>query len=158
MHAVGRLGPARQFFSLKVRRQESSKSAGRCSTLGKGTEEKKLAGRAQPGQSRAGAGLPAGYADLSGYRSHVVRPAVEGGSSRQHILATLWLLLGMLSTFWLLLGMLLWGCCVCSNRCWPSAANVFVLGMLIGGFHSDQDLIRICPWDNILFQVFRSLL
>ena len=64
MHAVGRLGPARQFFSLKVRRQESSKSAGRCSTLGKGTEEKKLAGRAQPGQSRAGAGLPAGHAGI----------------------------------------------------------------------------------------------
>ena len=128
MHAVGRLGPARQLFSLKVRRQESSKSAGRCSTLGKGTEEKKLAGRAQPGQSRAGAGLPLGHAGIFlGIALMLLGPAVEGGSSRHHILATLWLLLGMLITFWLLLGMLLWGCCVCSNRCWPSAANVFVL-------------------------------
>ena len=61
-----------------------------------------MAGRAQPGQSRAGAGLPLGHAGIFlGIALMLLGPAVEGGSSRHHILATLWLPLGMLLTFWL---------------------------------------------------------
>ena len=70
-----------------------------------------MAGRAQPGQSRAGAGLPLGHAGIFlGIALMLLGPAVEGGSSRHHILATLWLLLGMV----------FWVSCVCSNVSWVS--------------------------------------
>ena len=44
-----------------------------------------MAGRAQPGQSRAGAGLPVGHAGIFlGIALVLLGPAVEVGSSRQH--------------------------------------------------------------------------